>query len=118
MTKELRKWMPMFWSDYFRGTQLFTNATEHGAYLLLLAYCWHNERLPTDDESRRKIAKCTHRQWRLIRDLVSSKFDDEGRNERCTQELIHAIEKSRVNSANAQRSHSVRRAIADTPTPT
>src|SRR5512139_965163 len=126
MSKELKKWMPMFWGDYFRGTQQFTNATEHGAYLLLIAYCWHNGgKLPMDDDVRRKIAKCSPRQWLLIRDLVSSKFDDEGRNERCNEELRYALVKSRRISAEARRklglidaSDDVREPLLTTPTPT
>jgi len=118
MSKETRKWMPMFWSDYFRGTQQFTNATEHGAYLLLLAYCWNKGALPPDDDMRRRIAKCTHRQWRLIRNLMETKFDSEGRNERCDIELTYAIEKSKTLSANAKHRYNKSKSNADTPTPT
>jgi len=118
MPDEVKSWMPLYWGDYFRGTQLFQSATEHGAYLLLIAYCWHHGALPPHDNDRRRIAKCTRRQWQLIRATVLAKFDDEGRNERCSEERSYAIEKSRIARANAMHRHNGRSANGMLPTPT
>src|SRR5215831_5353617 len=46
------------------------------------------------------------------------KFSNEGRNERCDQELAYAIEKSKTLSANAKHRYSKSNAKAHTPTPT
>jgi uncharacterized protein YdaU (DUF1376 family) len=32
-------WIPMYWGDYLRDTMRLS-ATEHGAYMLLIAHYW------------------------------------------------------------------------------
>lgn len=107
-----RPWMPLYVADYLADTT-HLSTTEHGAYLLLIMHYWTKGGLPKDEESIRRITRMTSRQWSQSRDVLKSLFGDEWRHKRCDHEIEQAVEKSRVNSANAKRRHSERTANAE-----
>lgn len=109
-----RPWMPMFWGDYLADTG-HLSTVEHGAYLLLIAHYWTNGGLPNDEAVLRRITRMTPRQWLQSRDVLRSLFENEWRHKRIDIELGKAIEKSKVNSANASKSHQSRKANASNP---
>jgi uncharacterized protein YdaU (DUF1376 family) len=55
-------WMPVFIGDYLADTG-HLNATEHGAYLLLLFHYWRNGPLRDDDDELSTIARVDRREW-------------------------------------------------------
>jgi uncharacterized protein YdaU (DUF1376 family) len=103
--------MPLYIADYLADTAHLSTA-EHGAYLLLIMHYWTKGSLPKDEESIRRVTRMTNRQWSQSRDVLRSLFGAEWRHKRCDHEIAQAVEKSRVNSANAKRSHSERSANA------
>ena len=109
-----RPWMPLYVADYLNDTAHLTTA-EHGAYLLLLMHYWTHGGLPADEDSIRKITKLPVLQWKRSGKIVLKFFSrqsDSWHNKRADLELTKAIEKSKVNSANAQRSHNGRKSFA------
>lgn len=106
-----RPWMPLYVADYQADTAHLSTA-EHGAYLLLIMFYWTKGGLPKDEEAIRRITRMSNRQWSQSRDVLKSLFGDEWRHKRIDDELAKAIEKSSVNSANAKRRHSERKADA------
>ena len=98
----------MYWGDYLADTG-HLKPREHGAYVLLIAHYWMNGSLPTDDEVLRRITRLTAREWSRSKVVLRSLFGDNWSHKRIDKELAKAIEKSRVNSANAKRSHSGRK---------
>ena len=106
-----RPWMPFYFSDYLADTAHLSTA-EHGAYFLLIAHYWSHGRLPNDDTIIRRITRMTPRQWAKSGNIIRSFFGDHWCHKRIDKELSQAIEKSRINSANAKRRHSGRSAAA------
>lgn len=106
-----RPWMPFYFSDYLADTS-HLSTTEHGAYFLLIAHYWAHGGLPADEAVIARITRMTARQWSRSRDILRSLFGDNWRHKRVDIELKQAIEKSRINSANAKRRHSGRTADA------
>lgn len=106
----------MYWGDYLADTG-HLSAAEHGAYLLLIAHYWTKGGLPKDERAIQRITKLTPRQWSLSRDNLLSLFGDNWSHKRIDTELAKALEKSRVNSANAKRRHSERKTAAPEPEP-
>jgi len=104
--------MPLYVADYLAGTA-HLSTVEHGAYLLLIMHYWTKGSLPKDEESIRRITRMTTRQWSQSRDVLRSFFGDDWRHKRCDHEIGKAIEKSKVNSANAHRRHSERTSNAE-----
>src|ERR1019366_2083805 len=104
-----RPWMPFYFSDYLADTG-HLSTTEHGAYLLLIAHYWAHGGLPDDEAVIARITRMTARQWSSSRDHLRSLFGDNWRHKRVDHELAQALEKSRINSANAKRRHSERTA--------
>lgn len=100
-----RPWMPFYFSDYLADTG-HLSTTEHGAYLLLIAHYWSHGSLPSDEAVIARITRMTARQWAQSRDVLRSLFGDNWCHKRIDKELAQAIEKSKVNSANAKRRHS------------
>lgn len=107
-----RPWMPLYIADYLADTA-HLSTTEHGGYLLLIMFYWTKGSLPKDEESIRRITRMTVRQWSQSRDVLRSLFGDDWRHKRCDHEIEQAVEKSKVNSANAKRRHSERSANAE-----
>ena len=107
-----RPWMPLYVADYLADTA-HLSTTEHGAYMLMLMAYWTKGGLPDDEDAIRRITRMTPRQWARSRDLLRSLFLTEWRHARCDKELAQVAEKSSVNSANARRSHAVRRQVAE-----
>jgi uncharacterized protein YdaU (DUF1376 family) len=103
--------MPLYVADYLADTAHLT-AAEHGAYLLLIMHYWSKGRLPDDEAAIARITRLSARQWSHSRDVLRSLFGDDWRHKRVDDELGKAIEKSKVNSANAKRRHSERSADA------
>jgi uncharacterized protein YdaU (DUF1376 family) len=101
--------MPFYFADYLADTGHLSVA-EHGAYFLLIAHYWSHGGLPADEAVIARITRMTPRQWSQSRDVLRSLFGDDWRHKRIDKELAKAIEKSQVNSANAQRRHSERTA--------
>ena len=109
-----RPWMPLYVADYLADTVHLTTA-EHGAYLLLLMYYWTHGSLPADENTIRRITRMHAAQWTHSGKRVLDFFTPEGlnrRNKRADLELAKAFEISKVNSANAKRSHEVRKQSA------
>ena len=73
----------------------------HGAYFLLLQYCWTHGRIPPDDASKAAICKVPVGRWRReLAPLVAGYFDDNGENKRATAEIAK-VEKMRTRKAMA-----------------
>ena len=70
--------MQLYVGDYLADAG-HLNALEHGAYLLLLMAGWRSDGLlPRDDASLMRLARCTPRQWRAVREVVLAFFEDDG----------------------------------------
>src|SRR5512139_2831482 len=122
MSKELKKWMPMFWGEYFAKTKHLT-CLQHGAYMQLIGYYWLKGKLPNDDRLLARIVGVRPNLWHAeIRQAMGEFFNTDWTHDRVEAELAYAIEKSKRLSANAKLRLSNGRASAgasaDTPTPT
>ena len=60
------------WTDAFLSDTMHLDATETGAYLLLLMTAWRrpDNDLPVDDVQLRRFARCTPAQWLRIKPRV------------------------------------------------
>jgi uncharacterized protein YdaU (DUF1376 family) len=76
---------------------------------------WAKGGLPSDEEHIRRITRLTPRQWSTSRDLLRSFFGDHWKHQRIERDLAQAFEISKVNSANARKSHESRRRTATIP---
>lgn len=103
MTKRI--WMPLYIADYLSDTAHLTTL-QHGAYLLLIMHYWIKGKLPDNEDVIRRIARMDRRQWADHRDMMASLFESGWVHKRIDAELSKAIEKSKVNSANATKRHS------------
>lgn len=88
------RWMPLDWGDYLRDTT-HLNATEHGAYLLLIGRYWVSGcPLPDDDEALRKTARVeTRKAWLRVRAIIAPLFQVAGgvwRHKRVERDLAEA----------------------------
>jgi len=87
-------------ADYQRDTMQLP-LEGHGAYFLLLQYCWTNGRIPADDAARAAICKVPVNRWRKqLAPLVGSYFDENGENKRANIEIAK-VEKMRLQRAMA-----------------
>jgi uncharacterized protein YdaU (DUF1376 family) len=101
-------WMPVNVGDWIRDIEHLTPA-ETGAYFRLIMFYWSNGGLPkspdgTNDEiAIARITRLDTRSWRRSRHVLRAMFRDPASwtHSRVDTELAKAIEKSRVNSANA-----------------
>jgi uncharacterized protein YdaU (DUF1376 family) len=109
-----RPWMPLYIDDYLAGTS-HLEAHEHGAYLLLMMRYWSKGSLPDDEELIRRVSRLSVKQWKESRETIKSFFLDGWRHERIDAEISKAIEKSKINSANASKSHDNRKPSAPKP---
>lgn len=64
------------WTDAYLGDTTHLNATEHGAYLLLLMTAWRSTdgTLPDDDKLLARYARCDTRQWKKLRAVIEPFF--------------------------------------------
>lgn len=106
-----RPWMPLYIDDYLAGAA-HLEAHEHGAYLLLMMRYWSKGCLPDDEDLIRRISRLSIKQWKESRETIQAFFFNGWHHERIDAEIQKAIEKSKVNSANAGKSHSNRKASA------
>jgi uncharacterized protein YdaU (DUF1376 family) len=89
-----------YMGDYQRDT-LQLPLEGHGAYFLLLQYCWTNGRIPPEDAARAAICKVPVSRWRKqLAPLVAGYFDENGENKRANTEIAKA-EKLRIRQAMA-----------------
>jgi uncharacterized protein YdaU (DUF1376 family) len=60
------------WTDAFLSDTMHLDATETGAYLLLLMTAWRrpNNDLPDDDVQLRRFARCSAKTWKTVRPRV------------------------------------------------
>ena len=70
-------WMPLYLGDYLADT-MHLNASQHGAYLLLLMHYWRNGPLPSDDAQLAAIARCNARLWKTVGPVVRAFFRPNG----------------------------------------
>lgn len=106
-----RPWMPLYIDDFLAGTAHLTVA-EIGAYILLIMHYWSKGRLPEDEAHIHRITRMSKNEWKKSRETIRNFFTETWAHERIDAELVKAIEKSKVNSANAAKSHENRRKIA------
>src|ERR1700730_7187726 len=106
-----RHWMPLYIADYLAGTA-HLSTVEHGAYLLLLMHYWSKGAPPSNDEIARRVTRMTSHQWAKSLPILKSLFSEGWRHERLETEIAKVIEKSVTASANARRSHEVRKQFA------
>ena len=106
-----RHWMPLYIADYLAGTAHLTTA-EHGAYLLLIMHYWSKGAPPISDEVARRVTRMTNHQWSKSLPVLKSFFLEDWRHERLDGELVQVAEKSRLDSANASKSHVSRNRLA------
>lgn len=67
-------WMPLFIGDYLADT-MHLSATENGAYLLLLMAAWLRDgELPDDDSQLCRLARCSNKEWKIMRLTISAFF--------------------------------------------
>ena len=66
------------WTDAYLGDTTHLTTLEHGAYLLLLIAAWRspNCRLPNDDKMLARYTKLTPAQWKRIKPMILSFFDE------------------------------------------
>ena len=103
-----RHWMPVNIGDWIRDIEHLT-ASETGAYFRLIMFYWANGGLPklpdgrSDEKAIARITRLDTRSWRRSRHVLRAMFRDPASwtHSRVDTELAKAIEKSRVNSANA-----------------
>jgi uncharacterized protein YdaU (DUF1376 family) len=64
------------WTDAYLGDTMHLDATEHGAYLLLLISAWRTDdtALPDDDRKLARYARCTPKVWQKIRPTIADFF--------------------------------------------
>ena len=90
-------WMPIYWGDYLRDTN-HLSASEHGAYLLLIAHYWTTgSPIPSDDKRLSRIARMSPREWKRSKNVISEFFEIEGGlwfHGRVQQELDKAVSKT------------------------
>jgi uncharacterized protein YdaU (DUF1376 family) len=98
-------WMPLFIGDYLGDTTRF-NATQHGAYLLLIMDYWRNGPPPDDDDVLATAARCKPAEWKRLRPSIAEKFEiSEGvwHHKRIDEELASAGERKQKAEDKARR---------------
>lgn len=75
MSKETSAWMPLYVSDYLKGT-MHLSTMEHGAYLLLIMHAWtHDGALPANEVRLARIAGMTPKEWKASREVILEFFE-------------------------------------------
>jgi uncharacterized protein YdaU (DUF1376 family) len=104
--------MPLWVGDFLTDIEHLTPC-ETSAYFRLVLFYWANGGLPkaddgtSDERAIARIARLDSKAWKRSRPALRALFKVPGTwcHPRIEHELAKVIEKSRVNSANAQRSH-------------
>ncbi len=84
-----RPWMPLYVADYLRDTR-HLDASEHGAYLLLIMQYWTIGSLPSDDSRLARIACMSEAEWKKAKTVIEPFFDRGWRHKRIDEELAEA----------------------------
>jgi uncharacterized protein YdaU (DUF1376 family) len=84
-----RAWIAFYIGDYLKDT-LALSTEQHGAYLLLLMECWHNDNIPHDGASRAAIARVSLPRRNKISAPIDAFFAADGTNKRATAEITKA----------------------------
>lgn len=91
------------------GGTAHMDATEFGAYMLLIIACYRtNNKLPKDDKRLARIAKISLYQWGKIKDVILEKFTEESTHYSqnfVKKELIRFDKLSKKNKAIALKRH-------------
>lgn len=101
------------WTDAYLGDTMHLDATEHGAYLLLLIAAWRTDAtsLPDDDKTLARYARCTTKVWSRIRPIMAAFF--EVRDGRWTQlrlrEEKHIVQRRRDAQASNGKASALKR---------
>jgi uncharacterized protein YdaU (DUF1376 family) len=109
-----RHWMPLYIADYLADTAHLTTV-EHGAYLLIIMHYWTKGRPPENDDIARRVSRMTNHQWSKSSSVLKSFFLKGWRHERLEAELAQVAERSKAASANARKSHEIRKQSAPLP---
>jgi uncharacterized protein YdaU (DUF1376 family) len=99
-------WMPLYIGDYLADT-MHLNATEHGAYLLLLMHHWRNGPLPNDDKALAAIARTTPQVWAKVGKVVRSFFQITVDDQLVQKRLVE--ERNRVDGIGSKRAEAGRK---------
>lgn len=86
-----RAWMPLHITDYLADTG-HLNATEHGAYLMLIMHYWQNGSLPADERLLARLARMSKAEWDESRDVLAMLFGPNWTHKRIDAELAKADE--------------------------
>lgn len=93
---------PLYTSDFLEGTLLF-NATEVGAYTLLLIYQWHNGFIPNDEKSIKKITKISQKKLKKVLEKFTQNENGNLINERVEKERSKFAKKSATQRENIEK---------------
>jgi uncharacterized protein YdaU (DUF1376 family) len=91
-------YMPLWIGDYLRDTQHLT-CEQHGAYLLLIAYCWEHDAAPQDDASRALITRQPLKRWQAMKATILAFFEPDGTHRRVKKERARAAHLNTVRAA-------------------
>lgn len=111
------------WTDAYLGDTMHLDATEHGAYLLLLISAWRSESttLPNDDRLLARYARCTPKTWARIRPIIAEFFtvsDSTWAQLRLSEEKFIVTQKRDAAAANGRLSALKRKKRHSTKRPT
>jgi uncharacterized protein YdaU (DUF1376 family) len=107
-------YMPWYTGDYFRDTR-HLSMMQHGAYLLMLAYCWDQRGpLPISEISVQHICQArSSEEQQAVRQVLGgffTKMDDGWYNKRMADEIAKADQLSEVRRAGGLKSAKIRSA--------
>jgi len=103
--------MPLYVADY-RADTAHLNASQHGAYLLLIMHYWSTGGLPVEDAPLARIACMTEQEWRRSRTTIAAFFTTDWHHKRIDIELARAADISSKRRASAVQMHAKRDANA------
>ncbi|MEG3144234.1 DUF1376 domain-containing protein [Sphingomonas sp. RT2P30] len=111
------------WTDAYLGDTTHLDATEHGAYLLLLICAWRapDTTLPDDDRLLAKYARCGTKLWKRLRPVIAPFFEiRDGRwsQLRLLEEKQFVVRRRDSQAANGRASALKRKARHSTKRPT
>jgi len=86
-----RAYMKLYWGAFLADTT-HLNATETGAYLMLIAHYWQHGGLPDDDRKLATVARLKLRQYTKMKPTLAAFFQPGWRHKRIDRELQLADE--------------------------